>query len=81
MRNKSMWNKKRTALITAVAMAFSTVIAQAAGSEKQQQLDAAKESIQQLTNQKEQAQELLDQIQAQKVDLNTYIEEVDARMT
>lgn len=82
MRNKMMWNKKRMALITAVAVAFSAVITQAAGvSEKKEQLSSAQENVQQLMNQKEQAQELLDQMKKQQVDLSTYIEEVDARMT
>ena len=82
MRNKMMWNKKRMALITAVAVAFSAVITQAAGvSEKKEQLRSAQENVQQLMNQKEQAQELLDQMKKQQVDLSTYIEEVDARMT
>lgn len=77
-----MWNKKRMALITAVAVAFSAVITQAAGvSEKKEQLRSAQENVQQLMNQKEQAQELLDQMKKQQVDLSTYIEEVDARMT
>ena len=77
-----MWNKKRMALITAVAVAFSAVITQAAGvSEKKEQLSSAQENVQQLMNQKEQAQELLDQMKKQQVDLSTYIEEVDARMT
>ena len=77
-----MWNKKRMALITAVAVAFSAVITQAAGvSEKKEQLRSAQENVQQLINQKEQAQELLDQMKKQQVDLSTYIEEVDARMT
>ena len=77
-----MWNKKRMALITAVAVAFSAVITQAAGvSEKKEQLRSAQENVQQLMNQKEQAQELLDQMKKQQVDLSIYIEEVDARMT
>lgn len=77
-----MWNKKRMALITAVAVAFSAVITQAAGvSEKKEQLSSAQENVQQLMNQKEQAQELLDQMKKQQVDLSIYIEEVDARMT
>ena len=77
-----MWNKKRMALITAVAVSFSAVITQAAGvSEKKEQLRSAQENVQQLMNQKEQAQELLDQMKKQQVDLSTYIEEVDARMT
>ena len=77
-----MWNKKRMALITAMAVAFSAVITQAAGvSEKKEQLSSAQENVQQLMNQKEQAQELLDQMKKQQVDLSIYIEEVDARMT
>ncbi|MCI6676956.1 MAG: peptidoglycan DD-metalloendopeptidase family protein [Clostridiales bacterium] len=82
MRNKIIRNRKIMALIAAAVTTFTAVMVQAGGeSEKQKQLDSAKENVQQLKNQKKQAEELLKHMEEQKADLDTYIEEIDTRMT